>query len=481
MNYIKYIFVLILKYFIKALSFIGKIIGKIFYYIFLPFRYFAKNILFYNIILPIYKIYLNFNNLYQKISKTLGQWIFAPLTTRYTIHILIVVISFGVITSNIYAKELENQITPVEGQNGILIALITPPENELIEESANYESFAEIFDYPLSENEYLASSDYASSIEIDYLQTVDYTTLAKPNILTTTSNLKLRNKVEKYTVLGGDTLSGIAEKFGLNITTLLEANNLSLNSSIKPGQELTILPVDGLLYTVKSGDTISKLATTYQAQTNQIREFNKLSDSDLPVGEEILIPYGVKPKPVYVAPTVTYSSSSSSYSTTVRPATNTGDNTGVTDKKAFGNAAPATSAVYAPEYAPAWAAVSSTPLQWPTSDYVITQYYHYGHTGLDISGSGRYNAPLYAAESGTVITAQGGYNGGYGVYVIIDHGNGLQTLYGHASQLFVQPGEYVERGQPIAMMGTTGRSTGPHIHFEVRKNGVKVNPLNYIR
>lgn len=481
MNFIKYILVLLLKYFLNVLAFIGKIIKKFFYYLCLPCRWFIKYVIFHGLVLPIYKIYLNFNSLYQKISKTLGQWIFAPLTTRYTIHILIVIISFGVITSNIYAKELEAQITPVEGQNGILIALITPPEDELIEESANYNSFAEIYDYPLSENEYLASSDFTSSIEIDYLQMVDYTTLAKPHILTTTTNLKLRNKTEDYAIQGGDTLSGIAEKFGLNVTTILDANNLTLKSSIKPGQILSILPVDGFMYTVKSGDTISKLATTYQAQTNQIREFNKLSDSNLPVGEDILIPYGVKPKPVYVAPKVTYSSGSSSYSTTVKPATNSGDNTGVTDKKAFGNAAPATSAVYAPEYAPAWAAVSSTPLQWPTSDYVITQYYHYGHTGLDISGGGRYNAPLYAAESGTVITAQGGYNGGYGVYVIIDHGNGLQTLYAHASQLFVQPGEHVERGQPVAMMGTTGRSTGPHIHFEVRKNGAKVNPLNYIR
>ena len=478
MNFIKYILVLILKYFLDSLAFIGRIIKKFFYYLLFPFHWFLKRIIFYGLILSIYKIYLNFNNIYQKISKILGNWIFAPLTTRYTIHILIVVISFGVITSNIYAKELEAQITPVEGQNSILMALITPPENELIEESANYDTFAEIYDYPLSEQEYLASSDYIPTIEIAYLETVDYTTLAKPHILTTTTNLKLRNKTEDYIILGGDTLSGIADKFGLNITTVLQANNLSLRSRIKPGQALTILPVDGLLYTVKSGDTISKLASTYQAQTNQIREFNQLSDSSLPIGEDILIPYGVKPKPVYVAPTVAYRPS---YSSTPQAATNTGDNSGVNNKVAYGNAAPATSAVYAPEFAPASAAVSGTALQWPTSDYVITQYYHYGHTGLDIAGASRYNAPLYAAESGTVIKAQGGWNGGYGVYVILDHGNGLQTLYAHASQLFVQPGEYVERGQPVAMMGTTGRSTGPHIHFEVRKNGGKVNPLNYIR
>lgn len=458
MNFITYIFVIILKYLFKFFELILSGIQKLLYYIWLPFKWVIQHIIFSQIILPIYKIYIDINNVYKKITKTFTQWIFAPLTTRYTVHILISIIIFAVITGNIYAKELENEITPVGGDNGILLSLITPPENQLIEEYANYNIIADNKYYG-SDNDYLSNTDYGVSIAINYLETVDPYTLDKPIIINTTTNLKLRNKTESYFVEGGDTLSTIAEKFGLKLTTLLEANSLSLKSNIRPGQELTILPIDGLLYTVKSGDTISKLASKYQAQTNQIKEYNKISDDSLAIGKEILIPYAVKPKPVYIAPKVT-----SSYTPPTTAATNT-----------------ATTIVYTTSGIPANVAVSGTRLQWPTSEYVVTQYYHYGHTGLDISGARRFDAPLYASESGTVIKAQGGWNGGYGNYIIIDHGGGWQTLYAHASKIFVTPGEYVERGQAVAMMGTSGRSTGPHIHYEVRINGAKMNPLSYIR
>lgn len=98
---------------------------------------------------------------------------------------------------------------------------------------------------------------------------------------------------------------------------------------------------------------------------------------------------------------------------------------------------------------------------------------------MDIAGP--IGTAIYAAKGGTVVKAQPGWNGGYGTYIILDHGDGLQTLYGHNSQLFVAVGEVVSQGQTIAAMGSTGRSTGPHLHFEVRVNGSRLNPLKYIR
>jgi murein DD-endopeptidase MepM/ murein hydrolase activator NlpD len=117
-------------------------------------------------------------------------------------------------------------------------------------------------------------------------------------------------------------------------------------------------------------------------------------------------------------------------------------------------------------------------LYLPTNGHSITQYYGWKHTGVDIDGD--YTSPLYAAEDGVVEVA-GWQTNGYGLMVLIDHQNGFKTRYGHSSKLFVQAGDYVKRGQVIAMMGTTGRSTGTHLHFEVYVNGARVNPLAYIK
>jgi murein DD-endopeptidase MepM/ murein hydrolase activator NlpD len=403
--------------------------------------------------MPSYKLYLDLNNIYQKFEKAFSQWIFAPLTTRYIIHALMIIMGSCVLASNIYARESNQDFIPVENKNGILISLITPDFQEYIEETSNYEQLAS--QTYTEETDYLSSADHAITISVDYLGTIDAITFAKPEIVNTTTNLKLRNQIETYTVEGGDTISGIAEKFGLKMATLLNTNGLTLRSSIKPGQTLSILPIDGLVHTVKSGDTISKLAKTYQAQTQQIKEYNSLADDNLPIGDKLIIPYGVKPAAVVYKPSTTSSSSASG--------------------------TPTTSQAYDGTVAPGGVSETGTKLQWPASVYVITQYYHMGHLGLDISGANSLGTPLYAAEDGVVTVAQGGWNGGYGIYVKIDHGNGIVTLYGHCSKLYVQPGETVTRGQTIALMGSTGRSTGPHIHFEVIVNGAKANPLNYIR
>jgi murein DD-endopeptidase MepM/ murein hydrolase activator NlpD len=119
-----------------------------------------------------------------------------------------------------------------------------------------------------------------------------------------------------------------------------------------------------------------------------------------------------------------------------------------------------------------------TKLLWPVPGHVITQYFGWRHTGLDIDGD--YKDAIYASEDGVVEVA-GWNSGGYGLQVVINHGNGMKTRYAHSSKLLVKPGESVKRGQVLAMVGTTGRSTGTHLHYEVIINGKVVNPLAYTK
>ena len=127
---------------------------------------------------------------------------------------------------------------------------------------------------------------------------------------------------------------------------------------------------------------------------------------------------------------------------------------------------------------PAKAATGS--FRWPITGTITSRYgYRWGsefHTGLDIAKAS--GSKIAAADGGTVTLA--GYNGNYGYCVIIDHGNGYTTLYAHCSKLLVSKGQKVAKGETISLVGSTGRSTGPHLHFEVRKNGSLVNPINYL-
>ena len=160
-------------------------------------------------------------------------------------------------------------------------------------------------------------------------------------------------------------------------------------------------------------------------------------------GEKIIVPGGTKK---YVAPVVT---------------------SRVYAPNSYSNVAPPPPSRYS----------AGSAMVWPTSGHVITQYYHARHHGIDVDG--HYDSPLYASDSGVVKLA--GWRGGYGLAIDIDHQNGIVTRYGHASKLFVSVGDRVTKGQVIAMMGTTGYSTGTHLHFEVMVNGRKMNPFQYVR
>ena len=310
-----------------------------------------------------------------------------------------------------------------------------------LEEQGNLQEL--VLDSPLAEKEDFdveVTSD-SSSLVLLGSETEDMTAPSAEQ------NVQQRNEAIVYTVEPGDVLGKIAEKFGISTNTILWANNLNWNSVIRPGQSLTILPTSGINHEVKSGDTISSIAQKYQSETTKIVEANKLASAgDIKIGDLVFIPGGIMPTKVV-----------SSYQPQTNPV-------------AINPTTPS-------QIAPAENVDTDTKLLWPVISQRITQYYHWGHSGLDIGDKS--GNPIYAAEAGKI--ERSGWANGYGYHVIINHGNGIQTLYGHASKLLVEAGDSVARGETIALIGSTGWSTGPHLHMEVRVNGVRQNPLNYIK
>lgn len=259
--------------------------------------------------------------------------------------------------------------------------------------------------------------------------------------LTTKISFKPRDSVVVYQVREGDTLSDIAQKFGVSLDTIRWQNNLESIEAIKPGQILEIPPVTGIVHKVKRGETIYSIAKKYDIDAQLIVNwpFNSFANDEtfaLDVGQLLVVPEGVMPevKPWeqrrYVA-----------YQTEGGAVTGTGQ------------------------------------FVWPASGG-ITQYPVWYHMAIDISNNAM--PDILAADSGQIIACNF-FKWGYGNHVMIDHGNGFVTLYGHLSSIYVNPGQSIGRGQAIGRMGSTGRSSGVHLHFEIRLNGVLQNPLNYLQ
>lgn len=254
---------------------------------------------------------------------------------------------------------------------------------------------------------------------------------------------KVRDKVIEYPVKEGDTVSSIAEKFGVSTDTIRWQNDLKSKDSIKTGQVLKILPVTGVLHKVQKGDTIFSISKKYDAGAQAIVDFpynTFVNDEtfELAIGQEILVPDGVKPAEIPWSPVAR-----------VRQIT--------------------------PD---AGTVVASGVFVWPAGG-TITQRFAWYHKGIDIANNG--SPDVLAADSGKVVLAGWPDNTGYGNRVIIDHGNGYRTLYGHLARVYVVPGQTVGRGSAIGKMGTTGRSTGIHLHFEVINNGSYLNPINVLK
>ena len=259
--------------------------------------------------------------------------------------------------------------------------------------------------------------------------------------------------MKTYRVKSGDTLAKIAGRFDVTTMTLWWANDLKAKDRLVVGQHLRIPPVSGLVIEVTPLDTLPALSAQYDVPEQEILATNGLDDRNLVVGQVLMLPgalgKGISvPKP----PKRTVSSP-------VKPR-NTGTRPSVRPPRTY----------------------SGGNMSWPTSSRHISQYFHYGHYGIDIDGST--GDPIFASASGTVIFA-GWKNNGGGYQVWIAHGSGLYTTYNHMSSVSVGRGQSVGRGHRVGRMGSTGFATGSHLHFEVWKGriwdgGHRVNPLAYL-
>ncbi len=254
------------------------------------------------------------------------------------------------------------------------------------------------------------------------------------------------SQISVYTVRNGDTLSTIAAMFDVTTNTIIGANNIK-NGVIHPGDSLIILPITGIQHTVAKGDTLASLAKDFNSDAHDIASYNSLADNQaLTVGTSLIIPNGEA--------TAVVSGSSKPTTTAKKPAS--------TLKKIIAKVAKGATEPFLGGSGPVVGGFA-----WPLNGGIITQGLH-GWNGVDI-GAPKGTAIL-ASAGGTVMLVKGGggWNGGYGNYVVIAHSNGTQTLYAHMSQVLVSQGESVSQGDTIGKVGSTGASTGNHLHFEVR-------------
>lgn len=264
----------------------------------------------------------------------------------------------------------------------------------------------------------------AVAVSLDAVQGVDTQKSDKP-----------RDQVISYTVKQGDTLQKIADQFGISVDTIKWANSLKADT-LRVNQSLDIPPVTGIVYKVKDGDTIYSIAKKYRVDAQNIVNFpfNDFTDLDtfaLAVGQTLIVPGGIQPEAA--APII--------------------------------------------QFTPAVFAGGSGQLSWPTSG-IVTQYPSWYHMALDIANPG---APGVAAAGDGVVILVKYLTYDYGQHVMIDNGNGIVTLYAHLQAIYVKPGDRVAKGQIIGKMGSTGRSTGTHLHFEVRRGGALVDPRSYLK
>ena len=271
---------------------------------------------------------------------------------------------------------------------------------------------------------------------------------SKPQVLSATTESdgietlvseKVRDGIKDYKVEEGDTVASIAKKFGVDEDTIRWQNNLS-KDRIKVGQTIQILPVSGIAHKVTKGDTVYSIAKKYDSSAQAIVDFpfNTFSNDEtfeLAIGQIVVVPEGVKPQEAAITPRIRQ----------------------ITPDAGF--------------------VVASGQFVWPASG-TITQNYAWYHPGLDIANKLAPN--VIVADSGNV-TYAGCLTYGYGCHVRIDHGNCFATLYAHFQSIYVSVGQSVARGSAIGKMGSTGRSTGTHLHFEVSQNGTKLNPLTVLR
>lgn len=269
-----------------------------------------------------------------------------------------------------------------------------------------------------------------SAVTLENATDIFYNSITSDNTLVGDGTIGM--KYDEYIIEEGDNLTTISRKIGANLDTLVSVNKITNANRLRPGQKIVIPNRNGLLYTIKKDESIEEIAERYDVSLNRVLSFNKISDpNDIEVGDDIFLPgakYTLDERidkfgQMFSIPT-TITRISSVFGYRVHPIT------GVRTK----------------------------------------------HMGVDIPGI--LNTPVYAARKGKVIFA--GYSGGYGNLVIVRHDKGYTTYYGHLNSITTRAGATVGVGVMIGRMGSTGRSTGSHLHFEVRRNGVALNPADFI-
>ena len=273
-----------------------------------------------------------------------------------------------------------------------------------------------------------------------------------------------RSEVFTYTVQAGDTLFGISQKFGLQPETILWSNQPVLADNphnLRPDEILNILPVDGVYYRWSAGDGVNGVADFFQVDPQEIIDFpgnhldpeliGEWASPDIDPGKWLVIPNGKRAFVSWSAPAIPL------------------DDPGIASVLGAGACENVQDGV-----------VGTGAFIWPTNLQTIIGYDYEpeaNHPAIDIDGEE--GDPVYAADNGVIVYA--GWNDwGYGNVVVINHANGWQTLYAHLSAYYVSCGQLIFQGNPIGTIGTTGKSTGPHLHFEMMYNAVRVNPHDYL-
>ena len=349
------------------------------------------------------------------------QWITAGAgdgswLNRYALHLVVILLAIGV----------------------VVISQVTIPEVDLVLPEAALAE-AEIETQQPTDSASAAAPVQTNNRGVNRLVSSEAVLFPAP-VLHTTVSERDRMAFITYTVQANDNIWAIAQGFGLKAETVLWANPKVEKAPdlLSVGQRLVIPPVDGIYYTVARGDTVEKLAKTYKTSVEKIVGFegNELEEPyTLAVGMQIMLPDGRK----QVVPSNYY------------PMTRVGS---------------------APKNAPK----GSGRFAWPAQG-ILTQRYWSGHLGIDIAN--RTGVPIRAADDGYVVMA-GRDTWGYGNQVLIDHGNGYMTRYAHLNHIKVKAGDSVQRNQQIGTMGSTGRSTGPHLHFEIIYSQQRRNPLGFL-
>ena len=383
------------------------------------------------------------------------------VTNKAMMHIAIIGVVIGTASINLGMDTVRAE-TLDSFNRSLAYAVVTQEESPLVEEYADMDPSAlrgDSVSY-LSEASLtpaFGAIDGQDSLLRNTASLAGGGAFSMPIIADSGASVAPRDGIETYIVAPGDTISTIAVRFGISLNTVLWANNLSVRSVLKLGQELSILPVSGMMHTVKNGDTLLKIASTYSSDFTNILSANKLADaSAITLGQKLLIPGGTPPAPAPIKRST------------------------------------AVASIFSPAPKKTGSSLSSgSRMIWPSDGKAIVRGLSWFHAGVDIDCNGHANGTStddnYAAADGIVTFAGPRYqgpSGGYGNLVIIDHGNGLSTRYGHNYSIYVKAGQQVTAGTPVARCGSTGNSSGTHLHFEViGSKGSKDyrNPLEYIR